>query len=239
MQKRQVVFLRHAQSEWNVANRFTGWADVGLTPAGEAEARAAGRRLAAAGLSFDEAHASLLARTHRTLDMVLEEMGLSAIPRHYFWPLNERHYGALQGLDKHEIARRHGEAQFQRWRRGYRDTPPPLAHDDARHPRFDRRYAHIAPHHLPGGESLQDTRRRVARYWTHKLVPQVRAGTRVIVASHGNTLRALMMELQGLSEAEVERLEIPTGTPLVCEFDATMRLLDLTPLQPESNSKAA
>jgi len=230
MEETRVVFLRHAQSEWNVANRFTGWADAGLTPDGEREARRAGRRLADAGYIFDEAHASLLRRTHRTLDIVLEELGTSSIPRHHSWRLNERHYGALQGLDKAEIAQKYGEMQYQRWRRGYRDKPPMLASDDPRHPRFDDRYADMPEVLLPDSESLAQTRTRVAAYWSEVLAPRVRSGLRLIVASHGNTLRALFMHLQGLSEAEVERLEIPTGHPLVARFDARDALLGISPL---------
>lgn len=218
MEQRRIVFLRHAQSEWNVANRFTGWADVGLTEAGKAEARQAGRMLAEAGFAFDEAHASLLWRTQHTLDIVLHAIGID-IPRHHDWRLNERHYGALQGLNKQETAQRYGEAQFQRWRRGYRDLPPALDQEDQRHPRFDVNYAHVESALLPAAENLAATRERVVGYWSEVLAPRMMAGTRLIVASHGNTLRALMMELQGLSESEVERLEIPTGTPLVCDFD--------------------
>lgn len=217
---RQIVFLRHAQSKWNLAGRFTGWADVGLTPAGEAEARAAGQQLAGAGFVFDEAHGSLLARSQHTLELVLHAMGHQPIPSTSTWHLNERHYGALQGLDKRQIAARHGEAQFLRWRRGYLDKPPAMAWDDPRHPRFDPLYAWHPPELLPASESLEDTRRRASRYLEGTLIPRLRQGRRLLVGSHGNTLRALMMHLQGLSVSQVERLEIPTGTPLVCHFTA-------------------
>lgn len=234
-----IVFLRHAQSEWNLAGRFTGWADVDLTPAGEAEARAAGHQLAAAGHEFDEAHSSVLSRARHTLELVLDEMNQHPIPNYPTWLLNERHYGALQGLDKRQTAARYGEAQFQRWRRGYLDRPPAMAEDDPRHPRFDPLYAQHPAALLPASESLEDTRRRASRYLEGTLIPRMRQGKRILVGSHGNTLRALLMHLQGLSVSQVERLEIPTGTPLVCHFSPQGEFIDAQLLDRPAQALAA
>jgi 2,3-bisphosphoglycerate-dependent phosphoglycerate mutase len=211
----EVVLIRHAQSEWNLGNRFTGWTDVGLTPEGEEEASHAGHLLAETGYVFDEAHTSLLRRTQRTLDLVLAAMKLNDIPVYRCWLLNERHYGALQGLDKKETKEKYGEAQFWRWRRGYSDRPPALDWDDPRHPRFDPLYADIPAEQLPATESLEDTRNRAVRYWEERLVPRLQEGKRLLVSTHGNTLRGLIMYLDGMTETEVEHLEVPTGKPLI------------------------
>jgi 2,3-bisphosphoglycerate-dependent phosphoglycerate mutase len=215
-----VVLLRHAQSVWNVENRFSGWADVDLSPNGIEEAFRAGAQLHRQGFVFDIAYVSRLMRARHTLDIVLAELGQNDVPVEVSWRLNERHYGALQGLDKAETALRYGAAQFQRWRRGYRDTPPALAADDPRHPRRDPAYADVAPELLPATESLADTERRVVPYWQEVIAPPLAAGKTALVVAHGNTLRALVKYLKNLTEAEVERLEIPTGQPLIYEpFD--------------------
>jgi 2,3-bisphosphoglycerate-dependent phosphoglycerate mutase len=221
-----VVFIRHAQSEWNLSNRFTGWTDVDLTAQGEQEAVEAGRLLAQGGFAFDEAHTSFLRRTQRTLDLVLATMRQNDIPVYRCWLLNERHYGALQGLDKAEILQRYGSEQFKRWRRGYRERPPALVEDDSRHPRFDPLYADISRGELPATESLEDTRRRVARYWEERLVPRLRDGRRMLVSTHGNTLRALIMHLDNLGESDVEGIEVPTGNPLIYTFSRDLRPME-------------
>ena len=212
-----LVLLRHAQSVWNVENRFSGWADVGLSARGVEEARLAGAQLRRQGLVYDIAFVSQLARAQDTLDIVLAELGQASLPIGVHWRLNERHYGALQGLDKDETAARYGATRFQRWRRGYRDTPPALAADDPRHPRFDPAYANVPAALLPAAESLADTEQRVLPYWRQVIAPQLAAGKAVLVVTHGNTLRALIKYLNGLTVPEVERLEIATARPLVYE----------------------
>lgn len=221
----KVVFLRHGQSIWNLENRFTGWTDVGLTEQGIQEAVRAGQRLKEAGYAFDVAFTSVLRRAIKTLWIVLEEMGLEWIPVYRSWRLNERHYGALQGLNKSEMAAKYGEEQVKLWRRSYDVPPPPLDWDDARHPRFDRRYAHLDPKILPACESLKDTLERVLPYWHETIVPIVRAGQRVLISAHGNSLRALVKYLDGISDKEIVELNIPTGIPLVYELDADLRPL--------------
>lgn len=215
----RLVLLRHAQSTWNLENRFTGWTDVDLTERGVEEAELAAARLAERGFVFDQAHTSVLVRAIRTLDIILERLKLRWIPVHKSWRLNERHYGALQGLDKSEIATRYGADKVHRWRRGYRDEPPALAEDDERHPRFDPRYARFDPGLLPRTESLADCQARLLPYWLDALVPQILSGERLIVSCHGNTVRALVKYLDGLDDATIEQTEIPTGQPLVYEFD--------------------
>lgn len=210
-----LVLLRHAQSVWNVENRFSGWADVDLSAHGVDEARAAGVELRRRGFVFDIAFVSRHKRARRTLDLVLAELGQTGLPVEVSWRLNERHYGALQGLDKAETAARYGADQFRRWRRGYRDTPPALMADDPRHPRFDPAYADVPVELLPAAESLADTERRVVPYWQRVIAPPLAAGRTTLVVAHGNTLRALVKYLRNLSEAAVERLEIPTGKLLI------------------------
>ena len=218
----ELVLLRHGESEWNRDNRFTGWTDVDLTARGMEEARRAGRLLAEAGHSFDVAYTSLLKRAIRTLWLVLDEMDLMWIPVHRHWRLNERHYGALEGLDKADTAAKFGDEQVLIWRRSYTTAPPPLEPGDERHPRGDPRYADLANHELPSTECLRDTVGRFLPYWQKRLVPELMAGRRVLIAGHGNSLRALVKRLDGISDDEVLRLNLPTGVPLVYRLDAEM-----------------
>ena len=218
----KLVLLRHGESGWNRENRFTGWTDVDLSEQGVGEARSAGRLLAAEGYAFDLAFTSVLKRAIRTLHLALEELDQLWIPVHKAWELNERHYGALQGLNKSEMAAKFGEAQVLAWRRSY-DTPPPaLEAGDPRDAAADRRYAGIA---VPKTECLKDTVARVVPYWQGPVSAALRAGRRVLVAAHGNSLRALVKHLDGLSEGEVVGLNIPTGVPLVYELDDALRPL--------------
>jgi 2,3-bisphosphoglycerate-dependent phosphoglycerate mutase len=218
-----LVLLRHGESEWNLSNRFTGWTDVDLTETGVAEARDAGRLLREEGLSFDLAHTSVLKRAIRTLWLTLDELDQMWIPTSVSWRLNERHYGALQGLNKAETAARFGEEQVRLWRRSYDIPPPPLEPDDERWPGRDPRYADVAPELLPRAESLKDTVARMLPYWHERIAPQVRAGRRVLIAAHGNSLRALVKELDGIDDETIVGLNIPTGVPLVYELDADLR----------------
>jgi 2,3-bisphosphoglycerate-dependent phosphoglycerate mutase len=219
----KLVLLRHGQSTWNLENRFTGWTDVGLTEQGLAEAHSAGQLLREGGYGFDLALTSVLRRAIKTLWVVLEEMELEWLPVTRAWQLNERHYGALQGLNKAETAEKFGEAQVKIWRRSY-DTPPPaLELTDERHPRFDARYAALTPEQLPATESLKITLERVLPYWHAEMVPALQSGKRVLVTAHGNSLRALVKYLDNVSEAEITELNIPTGVPLVYELDKDLR----------------
>jgi 2,3-bisphosphoglycerate-dependent phosphoglycerate mutase len=211
----ELVLLRHGHSEWNLSDRFTGWTDIALTEIGLAEAAAAGRRLEQAGFSFDEVHGSVLQRTCQTSDALLAGMGATGVPFFASWRLNERHYGALQGMDKSEIFATWGEDASRRWWRGYFEPPPALELDDPRHPRFDPLYAALPLDWLPASESLRDCQRRTLPYWHEVLVPRLRAGRRLLVISHGNTLRGLIMYLEGLSPERMELIEIPCGVPLV------------------------
>jgi len=221
----RIVFLRHGESVWNRENRFTGWTDVDLSAAGLEEARAAGRLLAAEGLDFDIAYTSVLKRAIRTLWLALDEMDRLWMPVEKSWRLNERHYGALQGLNKAETAAKFGEAQVLAWRRSY-DTPPPaLAPGDARDAAADPRYAGLARAEVPLTECLKDTVARVLPYWNDVIAPAVRAGRRVLVAAHGNSLRALVKHLDRVSDADIVGLNIPTGVPLLYELDAQLRPL--------------
>jgi 2,3-bisphosphoglycerate-dependent phosphoglycerate mutase len=218
----RIVFLRHGESTWNRENRFTGWTDVDLSAAGVEEARAAGRLLRAEAYAFDAAHTSVLKRAIRTLWLALEEMDRCWLPVEKSWRLNERHYGALQGLDKAETAAKFGEAQVLAWRRSY-DTPPPaLDRQDRRYEGGDPRYAGTQ---VPLGECLKDTVARVLPYWSTAIAPQVRAGRRVLVAAHGNSLRALIKHLDGVSDADIVGLNVPTGIPLVYELDGALKPL--------------
>jgi 2,3-bisphosphoglycerate-dependent phosphoglycerate mutase len=223
---KKLVLLRHGESVWNQSNRFTGWTDVDLTEQGRTEAAEAGRTLKKEGFVFDLAHTSVLKRAIRTLWIVLDEMDLMWIPEVRSWRLNERHYGALQGLDKAETAERHGMEQVHLWRRSYDVPPPPLSPDDERHPGRDPRYRDVPASELPLTESLKDTVARFLPYWKDAIAPDVAAGKRVLVAAHGNSLRALVKYLDGLSNEEVLELNIPTGIPLVYEFED-----DLTPIR--------
>jgi 2,3-bisphosphoglycerate-dependent phosphoglycerate mutase len=219
----KLVLLRHGESTWNQENRFTGWTDVDLSDRGRAEAQEAGRLLREAGFLFDVAYTSVLKRAIRTLWIVLDTLDLMWIPVHNSWRLNERHYGALQGLNKAETAARHGEAQTRIWRRSYDTPPPPLAPDDERHPSRDPRYRRLRPSELPLTESLKDTVERFLPYWHHTIAPSVRSGARTLIAAHGNSLRALVMYLDGLGESEIVDLNIPTGIPLVYELEADLK----------------
>jgi len=218
-----LVLIRHGESTWNKENRFTGWKDVPLSPKGHEEAAAAGQLLKAEGFEFDVAYTSVLKRAIRTLWYVMEEMDLMWIPVIRSWKLNERHYGALQGLNKAETAAKHGEEQVLVWRRSY-DTPPPaLESDDERHPRHDRRYAGLDAHETPATECLKDTVERVVPYWDSQIVPDIKAGKRVLVAAHGNSLRALVKHLDGISDDDIVGVNIPTGMPLVYELDENLK----------------
>jgi 2,3-bisphosphoglycerate-dependent phosphoglycerate mutase len=221
----RLVLLRHGESVWNRENRFTGWTDVGLTEHGAAEAREAGRLLREDGHVFDVAYTSVLKRAIKTLWIVLEEMDLMWIPVQSSWRLNERHYGALQGLDKAETAERHGEEQTARWRRSYAVRPPALDAGDPRHPRNDPRYAGLRPEDVPATECLADTVERFLPYWYGTIAPRIRAGGRILIAAHGNSLRALVKHLDAISDDAVVDLNIPTGIPLVYELDDELRPL--------------
>lgn len=221
-----LVLLRHGESTWNMENRFTGWTDVDLSPKGIEEARAAGRQMLSEGYIFDIAFTSVLKRAIRTLWIAVEEMDLMWIPVHKTWRLNERHYGALQGLNKLETVERHGEEQVKIWRRSYHIRPPVLSPDDPRSPRNDPRYADLKPEEIPLTECLKDTVDRVLPYWNQTIAPTVRAGTRVLIASHGNSLRALVKYLDNVSDGAIVGLNIPTGIPLVYELND-----DLTPIR--------
>lgn len=221
----KLVLLRHGQSTWNLENRFTGWTDVDLSEQGTREAHAAGRVLREEGYTFDIAYTSVLKRAIRTLWITLDEMDLMWIPVHRAWQLNERHYGALQGLNKAETAARFGDAQVKVWRRSYDIPPPALDLDDTRFPGFDRRYAALTDAELPRTESLKDTLARVLPYWHQTIVPTIRSGQRVLIAAHGNSLRALVKYLDNLSEEAVIELNIPTGFPLVYELDDDLKAL--------------
>jgi 2,3-bisphosphoglycerate-dependent phosphoglycerate mutase len=218
-----LVLLRHGQSVWNRENRFTGWVDVPLSPLGVEEAERAGRELRARGYEFDVAYTSLLRRAIKTLWIALEELDQMWLPVHRSWRLNERMYGALQGLDKAETAARHGEEQVRLWRRSYATRPPPLAPDDASWPGRDRRYASLQRSDVPSAESLEDTVRRFLPFWESDIVPSLASGRRVLIAAHGNSLRALIKHLDGISDDDIVGLEIPTGVPLVYELDDELR----------------
>jgi 2,3-bisphosphoglycerate-dependent phosphoglycerate mutase len=213
-----LVLVRHGQSIWNLENLFTGWTDVDLTVQGCEEARQAGRELARAAIVPEVVFTSVLKRAIRTQWLMLDELDLLWLPVTRSWRLNERHYGALQGLNKAQTVERHGEAQVKLWRRSYEIPPPPLQLDDPRHPRFDRRYAGVDVRDLPATESLKDTLARVLPYWQQSIVPELKLGRQVLVVAHGNSLRALVKMLDGLSEQAVIELNIPTGVPLLYEL---------------------
>ena len=222
---KKIVLLRHGESEWNRQNRFTGWTDVPLSEKGIQEATEAGRILREEGYVFDLVHTSLLSRAIKTLWLVLEEMDLMWIPVVRDWRLNERHYGDLQGLDKAETTKKHGADQVKIWRRSYDTPPPPLEPEDARHPKHDARYATLAPADLPATESLKSTLARVEPYWNETIAPELLAGRDVLVAAHGNSLRALVKMLEGISEQDITEINIPTGVPRVYELDSALRPL--------------
>jgi len=215
-----LVVLRHGESTWNAENRFTGWTDVGLSAAGEAEARLAGQLLAAeTRLELDTVHTSVLARAVQTANLALDEMELSFLPVRRSWRLNERHYGALQGMNKKSVAETYGSEQLRAWRRGYATPPPSVEPGDPRHPVNDPRYSEVPPSALPGTECLADVVRRVVPYWEDVLGPELLAGGTPFVVAHGNSIRALTMYLEQISEADIVELEIPTGWPRVVSLD--------------------
>ena len=221
-----LVLLRHGESEWNKENRFTGWVDVDLSDKGRQEAKAAGQLLKAHGFTFDRAYSSVLKRAIRTLWMVQDEMDLLWLPVERSWRLNERHYGGLQGLNKAATAAKHGEQQVKVWRRSYDTPPPPMTGEDAALQGRDPRYASLAPGEMPTTECLKDTVARFLPYWHETIAPAIRRGDRVIIAAHGNSLRALVKHLSGISDAEITGLEIPTGQPIVYELDDGLNALE-------------
>jgi 2,3-bisphosphoglycerate-dependent phosphoglycerate mutase len=216
----KLILVRHGQSIWNLENLFTGWTDVDLTEQGRAEAARAGSELVRGRLEVGIAFTSVLKRAIRTLWIMLDEMDRMWVPVERSWRLNERHYGALQGLNKAQTVARHGEAQVKVWRRSYDIPPPPLADDDERHPRFDPRYAGVPAAELPATESLKETLARVLPFWQARIAPELRSGRNVLVVAHGNSLRAMVKMLDGVSESEIVELNIPTGVPLLYELDA-------------------
>ena len=219
----KLVLVRHGESIWNLENRFTGWTDVDLTDRGLKEARQAGSELQREGIVPRLVYTSVLKRAIRTQWLMLDVLDLLWLPVERSWRLNERHYGVLQGLDKAQTAARHGEAQVKIWRRSYDVPPPPLDQDDPRHPRFDPRYAGVDPRELPATESLKDTLARVIPFWESHVAPALRTGADVLVVAHGNSLRALVKMLDGLSEQAIVELNIPTGVPLLYELDDSLR----------------
>ena len=219
----KLVLMRHGESQWNLENRFTGWTDVDLTDTGREQARKAGELLKKEGFEFDLAYTSVLKRAIRTLWIALDAMDAMYTPVGINWRLNERHYGNLQGLNKAETAAKYGDEQVLIWRRAYAIAPDPLALDDKRHPRFDERYAKIPADQLPATECLQDTVARVLPFWSESIAPAIRAGRRVLVAAHGNSLRALIKHLDNISDEDIVGVNIPTGQPLVYELDEALR----------------
>lgn len=234
-----LVLLRHGQSDWNLANLFSGWTDIGLTEQGVVEARSAGRLMADAGLKPDVMFTSVLTRATDTADIALEEAGWTDIPTLRSWRLNERHYGDLQGLNKKETADKFGAEQVLAWRRSY-DTPPPaLAVDDERHPSHDERYADVDPAELPATECLADVVDRMLPYWFEEIVPELRDDKTVLIVAHGNSLRALVKHLDAIGEEEIVELNIPTGIPLVYELDDELQPISSRYLGDEEAAKAA
>ena len=235
----KLVLLRHGESEWNQENRFTGWHDVDLTAKGEDEGRRSGQLLKDEGFAFDVVYTSLLKRAIRTMWLALEELDQTWVPVHREWRLNERHYGALQGLNKAETAAKHGEDQVLIWRRSYDIPPPALDPDDERHPGKDRRYANLPAENLPLSECLKDTVDRFMPLWQDTIAPMVQDGKSVLIVAHGNSLRALVKYLDGVSEEDIVGINIPTGMPLVYDLDADLKPLDRRYLgDPEAVAKA-
>lgn len=219
----KIVLMRHGESQWNLENRFTGWADVDITETGRQQAWNAGKLLKTEGYQFDVAYVSVLKRAIRTLWTALDAMDAMYLPVIKSWRLNERHYGALQGLNKSETAAQYGEEQVLIWRRAYSIAPNPLALDDERHPCFDPRYASLSGDELPATECLKDTVARVIPLWEESIAPDIKAGKKVLITAHGNSLRALIKYLEDMSEEEILKLNIPTGQPLVYELDANLK----------------
>ena len=222
----KLILLRHGQSIWNLENRFTGWTDVDLSDHGMAEARNAGKLLRAEGYHFDKAFTSVLKRAIRTLWIVMDEMDLMWIPVHRSWRLNERHYGALQGLNKRDTVEKYGQEQVQIWRRSYEIQPPALDKTDKRNPVFDPRYAQLKNEDLPSTECLKDTLNRVLPYWHEVIEPALKDGKQILVAAHGNSLRALVKYLDNMSDDEITGVNIPTGFPLVYELDENLNVIE-------------
>ena len=234
----KLILCRHGESEWNLENRFTGWADVDLSPKGKQEAKDAGLTLKHEQLSFDLAYTSVLKRATRTLWIMLEEMSLTWIPVINAWELNERHYGALQGLNKSQVAAEYGEEQVQIWRRSYDTPPPPLNNDDEHHPRFEIRYAGVSD--LPASESLKDTLLRVKPYWQTKIMPSLLGNQDVLIVAHGNSLRAMVKMIENISDKEIMNFNIPTGIPLAYEFNENLKPIKQGFIgDPETIEKAA
>ncbi len=223
---RKPVLLRHGQSLWNLENRFTGWTDIDLSEQGISEAGQAGMLLKSEGYTFDMAYTSFLKRGIRTLWIVLGELDLMWIPVHCSWRLNERHYGALQGLNKKAASEKYGAEQVQIWRRSYDTAPPQMTETDPRHPRFDPRYASLRKEELPNTESLKDTLNRVLPYWHEEIAPKLEQGKRLIISAHGNSLRALVKYLDNISDDDISELNIPTGIPLVYELDDHLQAMN-------------
>jgi len=234
----KLVLVRHGESQWNKKNQFTGWADVDLEPSGVEQAKLAAERLKEAGYTFDVAYTSVLKRAIRTLWTILDGLNLMWIPEHKSWRLNERHYGALQGLNKAETAEKYGEDQVKEWRRGYAVKPPAVEEAHEYHPGNDARYQEVHPSVLPTGESLDDTYHRMLPYWIDRIAPDIKLGKQVIVVAHGNTLRALCKHLDGMSEEEVLELNIPVAQPLVYELDDDLKPIRHYYLAPEEEVAA-
>ncbi len=222
----KLVLIRHGLSVWNLKNLFTGWTDVDLTEEGIKQSRRAGKLLKESGFVFDEAFTSVLKRAIRTLWIILDELDLIWIPVHKSWRLNERHYGSYQGLNKTEMVKKYGEEQVLLRRRGFDVKPPALKIDDKRHPRFDPRYAGLRDEELPSAESLKDTLNRVLPCWHQEIEPKLKEGKRIIISAHGNSLRALIKHLESISDEDIVNLNIPTGTPLIYEFDQNLKVLN-------------
>lgn len=221
----KLVLVRHGQSQWNLENRFTGWVDVDISEKGREEAQQAGKLLKEQNIQFEVAFTSVLKRAIRTLWVVLDEMDMMWLPVVRTWKLNERHYGALQGLDKAETQEKHGKEQVHKWRRGYKIQPPPLETDDPMNPAKDPRYAKLSSDEIPLTESLFDTLNRVIPYWDSTISPHLRRGENVLIAAHGNSLRALVKHLDGISDEDIPNLNIPTGAPLLYEFDDDLNII--------------
>lgn len=237
--KENLILVRHGQSLWNLENRFTGWTDVDLTDIGKEEARLAGQQMLAEKFTFDYVFTSVLKRAIRTLWIILDEMDLMWLPVERAWQLNERHYGALQGLNKAETAAKYGNEQVHIWRRSYATPPPALSLDDPRHPRFDPRYAKVDPALLPSTESLKLTLERVMPFWNEKIVPRLKAREKILIVAHGNSLRALVKYLDNISDEDITELNIPTGIPLAYQLDDQLNVLSRRYLADEEAVKAA
>lgn len=235
----ELVVIRHGESTWNKENRFTGWQDVDLSETGEKEAKKAGAHLRDSGLKFDVAYTSRLKRAIKTLNHVLDQMNLDWIPVHKDWRLNERHYGALQGLNKAEMAEKHGEAQVQIWRRSYDVRPPLMDLNDERHPSRDPRYKDVSAAVIPSGESLKDTVARFIPLWNEQIAPSIKAGKKALIAAHGNSLRALIQHLENLSQEQIMAVNMPTGIPMKYTLSADLKVLDKTFLGDEEDVKKA